>query len=97
METRVCKKCGCERPLIKFRTINEDCYRSYTCNVCVYQDQKKKGLHSYHKKNPEKWNAYQRYYRRYTYWLKKLAIEPNNAKAQKKLNDLIEAKKNLFK
>ena len=96
METRVCKNCNQERPLQKFRTINYSYYRSYTCNVCVYQDQKSKGLHSHHLKNKEAWNEYQRRYKKIKYWTEKLQLNPDDAKAIRKLNEL-NNEKNLSK
>ena len=61
-ETRVCRKCGEEKPITTFRYINSPKYRSHTCNACNYKHCKERGRHMYAIKYREKWNEYQREY-----------------------------------
>lgn len=96
MEMRVCKCCGQERKLIQFRTINGRSnnlkYRSWTCNVCVYQRSKAKGKHCYYTTHKEQWNKYQNLYKKLKLWQSRYDADPTDIKAIVKLTALLNEK-----
>lgn len=96
MELRVCKTCGEEKPIIKFRTINGRNnnlkYRTWTCNACIYKRYKENNKHSYAIKHKEEWNKYQNLYKRLKYWQSRYDQDPTDMKAIIKLTELLHEK-----
>jgi len=59
METRVCSKCGIEKPISEYYTIKQKKQKDYTykyCSRCHYSKMTKKTSKRWREQNPKKWN-----------------------------------------
>ena len=69
MELKTCQDCEIEKPIDDFDTIKriDKSYKLNFCKKCAWLRRKKKGYQTYHQKHPEKWNAYQKAYKKKKY------------------------------
>ena len=69
MICKVCKEDKDESKFARTRSVKGKDYRLKTCYTCSYKIGKENGkIVSYHKTNPEEWNAYQKEYARVKYY-----------------------------